>query len=290
LKRAHHSLLDLNPFFFIPRQAMKSVRSAIAVLLLASQLASADGFSPTSTSRLAFQPIAKARISSTKLHFFGRNKDSKEPSQKDSNPIFDFFRKREANDDDNQAPPVAGVAASPVATTATAEPPTARESPAPAILEPPAPVVPPPAVPPPATPEPIDPISNAAALRAQALRIRLEADKLDAKLTLDKIARLERELAVAKRKGDATDDLTRDMENLQRKMRGEPPIPIVLSPKVTTQSTKSTAANTISTTTPVATKTKYGTKKFALHQSQWHHSLKGNLIAPSTNLNVFRVT
>lgn len=227
---------------------MKCIRSAYVVLLLASQLTSAVGFSPTtsiSTSKLAFQPISKARISNTKLHFFGRNKDSNDPPQKDSNPIFDFFRKRETNDDDTPTPPVA---ASSVAATPTPDPLTLGESPAPATLQPPAPVPPPPA-----TPEPIDPISNAAALRAQALRIRLEADKLDAKLTLDKIARLERELAVAKRKGDATDDLTRDMENLQRKIRGEPPIPVVLSPKVNAQSTKSTP-NAVSTTNPVTPK------------------------------------
>lgn len=71
--------------------------------------------------------------------------------------------------------------------------------------------------------KPEDPVSRAAALRAQAERMKLEAERMDAELTLEKISRLERQLATAQRKGESTDEILKEMEVLQRKIRGDPP-------------------------------------------------------------------
>ena len=67
------------------------------------------------------------------------------------------------------------------------------------------------------------PLQQAQALRAQAEKARLEAERLDAELTLQKIGRLEKELAHAQAKGEATEDVQREMELLRAKMRGEAP-------------------------------------------------------------------
>jgi len=69
-------------------------------------------------------------------------------------------------------------------------------------------------------------------LRAQAERARLEAERMDAELTLSKIEKLERQLQVAKTKGESIDEIQRQLENLQAKLRGEPPKPVIV-PKVT---------------------------------------------------------
>ena len=75
-----------------------------------------------------------------------------------------------------------------------------------------------------------NPADIAKSLRAQAERARLEAEKMDAELTLMKIEKLERELVTAKAKGDSVDDLQRQLELLQAKLRGEAPSkPVALS-------------------------------------------------------------
>ena len=75
-----------------------------------------------------------------------------------------------------------------------------------------------------------DPVETAKLLRAQAERARLEAERMDAELTLSKIEKLEKQLAHARAKGESVEDLQRQMDNLQAKLRGEPPKPII-SPK-----------------------------------------------------------
>jgi hypothetical protein len=75
--------------------------------------------------------------------------------------------------------------------------------------------------------EMMTPQEQAASLRAQAERARLEAERMDAELTLEKIGRLEKELAKARKKQEPVDDLLQEMEALQAKMRGEPPKPKV---------------------------------------------------------------
>lgn len=84
------------------------------------------------------------------------------------------------------------------------------------------------------------PLEKAQAMRAQAERMRLEAERMDAQLTLDKIERLEVELKQAKKKGESVEELQREMEALQAKMRGEAPKPIIAS---STPSPKSETAD-----------------------------------------------
>ena len=75
--------------------------------------------------------------------------------------------------------------------------------------------------PPPAR-EALSPLEQAKQLKAQADRARLEAERMDAELTLEKIARLERELAHAKAKGsESVEDLQNQMDALNGKLSGE---------------------------------------------------------------------
>eukprot|EP00529_Nitzschia_sp_RCC80_P004188 CAMPEP_0113507102 /NCGR_PEP_ID=MMETSP0014_2-20120614/36275_1 /TAXON_ID=2857 /ORGANISM="Nitzschia sp." /LENGTH=917 /DNA_ID=CAMNT_0000402667 /DNA_START=38 /DNA_END=2791 /DNA_ORIENTATION=+ /assembly_acc=CAM_ASM_000159 len=62
-------------------------------------------------------------------------------------------------------------------------------------------------------------------LKAKAERARLEAERMDAELTLMKIDKLTKQLSKAQTKGEAIDDLQRQLDDLQAKLRGEPPKP-----------------------------------------------------------------
>jgi hypothetical protein len=64
-------------------------------------------------------------------------------------------------------------------------------------------------------------INNPDVLFAKAERARLEAERMDAELTLYKIDKLERQLVRAKSKGDSIDDLQRQLDSLQAKLRGD---------------------------------------------------------------------
>ena len=225
---------------------MKPSLVVFSAVLLESLLGIVTGFAPLKTSHNTFKPTSFARIATTQLRFFGRKNESGQvdPSEKDANDFFAFLRKKKeakseiAGDDQASATPVATLVASPSTVVESPKPDTSipvDNSPA---QEPSAPT---------------DPVSNAAALRAQAARIRLEAEKMDAQLTLEKIARLERELARAQTKGDNTDDLIREMENLQRKVRGEPPIPVVLSPQKPSPTAKSSSVSTLGTAASAST-------------------------------------
>lgn len=71
-------------------------------------------------------------------------------------------------------------------------------------------------------PEELTPAQRVEILKAQAERARLEAERMDAELTLQKIAKLERDLAKAKAKGaDSVEELQREMAVLQAKLTGE---------------------------------------------------------------------
>lgn len=77
-----------------------------------------------------------------------------------------------------------------------------------------------------------DPVEVAKALREQAERAKLEAERMDAALTLEKIEKLEKQLAKAKSKestdNSSVEELQRQMDNLQAKLRGEAPKPVVV--------------------------------------------------------------
>jgi hypothetical protein len=94
-----------------------------------------------------------------------------------------------------------------------------------------------------------DPVEIARALREQAERAKLEAERMDAALTLEKIEKLEKQLAKAKAKGSgnadnvSVEELQRQMDNLQAKLRGEAPKPVVIpKPESKKETEPSTAA------------------------------------------------
>jgi hypothetical protein len=76
-------------------------------------------------------------------------------------------------------------------------------------------------------------------LRAKAERARLEAERMDAELTLMKIDKLAKQLSKAKTKGDSVDDLQRQLDDLQAKLRGEPPKPRIASKTPSSSSVES---------------------------------------------------
>lgn len=88
--------------------------------------------------------------------------------------------------------------------------------------------------------EDLSPVEQAKILRAQAEKARLEAERMDAQLTLQKITRLERELAHAKKitltnnitAKTEVESLMRELDVLRAKMRGE-----TVAPKAATTST-----------------------------------------------------
>ncbi|CAB9521628.1 Probable zinc metalloprotease EGY1, chloroplastic [Seminavis robusta] len=234
----------------------------VVALLLAL---SADAFhvplTPTRTS-LAFssatRPTATKARQTSALYFWGNNNNNnseddnndkkKEDDDKDDKGIFGgllpfFANNQQEETTDTAEKPVEAPAAeaTPVVTTATATPPKPAPGPKkPAVVE-------------------LDPVEQAKALRAQAERARLEAEKMDAELTLQKISRIEREMAsaVAKDETDNVERLQREMDALQAKVRGEP-VPTPVAPKLiklddsTTSSTttekSSSASNEISVT------------------------------------------
>ena len=105
--------------------------------------------------------------------------------------------------------------------------------------------------------EELSPVEQAKILRAQAEKARLEAERMDAELTLEKITRLERELAHAKKTSltsnvtaqTEVESLMRELDILQAKMRGETvaavatPKPSVSKPASSSESRTSSSAS-----------------------------------------------
>lgn len=196
---------------------MKSYSTALSgYLLLQAFLTDTEAFSPNhKRTQITQQPTTQSS-----LYFFGRNKDdnkdekSEETTEKGG--LLPFFGRRakpeEAKQNVGDTKSEQPVAATPVTTAVKAEP---VATPAPATVPP---------------PKPANAQEVAKSLRARAERMKLEAERMDAELTLEKIEKLERQLAKARTKGGAVDDLQRQMDNLQAKLRGEAPKP-VLEPK-----------------------------------------------------------
>lgn len=89
-------------------------------------------------------------------------------------------------------------------------------------------------------------------LKAKAERARLEAERMDAELTLMKIDKLTKQLSKAQTKGEAIDDLQRQLDDLQAKLRGEPPKPRpgpTLGPVVSSAASTSSSSSSSSSTT-----------------------------------------
>lgn len=231
------------------------------VCLLLCAIPSATSFvvpknQPTLSQSAPFHPQAvHPRIATQPLYIFGRNKGDDKPDGADEDesatpniddqdqevgkqrglPFFSRFSrsKNEENVD--------------VANSSGGDDTTAKASVAATTINPPA-----------ATPPPVstDPAERAKELRAQAERARLEAERMDAQLTLEKIEKLELELEKAKNKGNSVDDMQSQLENLQAKLRGEPPKPVfVPTPTSKSSSTIPTAIADATTTTTSAAST-----------------------------------
>ncbi|KAL3914302.1 MAG: hypothetical protein SGILL_006157, partial [Bacillariaceae sp.] len=90
--------------------------------------------------------------------------------------------------------------------------------------------------------------NDPAALRARAERARLEAERMDAELTLSKIDKLERQLIKAKTKGDSIEELQLQLDTLQAKLRGDPLPTAPAAPSAASASASSSSFTTKSST------------------------------------------
>lgn len=209
-------------------------------LLLWTLLSSSDAFTTQNSvgKSLAQQPTT---FRTRPLHFFGNNDESDKegegstsndssPKKERSIPFFGRLMKSREPETPKEADTIA--------TTTVAQedtPLTATKSAAQVVVEEKA-------------KEPESPAEIAKFLRTQATRARLEADRMDAELTLQKIEKLERKLVQAKTKGDSVEDLQRQLDNLQAKLRGEAPKPVVVEvPKKPTTTPTDVVAKTMDT-------------------------------------------
>uniref|UniRef100_A0A7S3P6Y7 Peptidase M50 domain-containing protein n=1 Tax=Amphora coffeiformis TaxID=265554 RepID=A0A7S3P6Y7_9STRA len=239
-----------------------SVAVLVVVLAAAAVIRPTDGFQslprPTSLARLKQQQQQQQHwqhSSLTPRYLFGRdnnNEEKRDESERTASeegnkeggvlPFFSRLMRKEEK--------AAGTENPVVTTVADEETPTPTPLQTTAVMEKPAPK--------PSKLEDLSPMEQAKALRAQAEKARLEAERMDAQLTLEKISRLERELAHAK-KTSLTNNLTakvevenlmRDLEVLQAKMRGETvqPKPVATTKiSASSSSAKSTSSATAKT-------------------------------------------
>lgn len=224
-----------------------TVIPALVAVIVSSALAFCpprpNGILATTTTRTS------SRIPQSQLYFFGRNKkddekeqdesDDEEESKEQSNKPFFARMMNLAKPAPETKPPAADTDKAETKPVQEEKPVAKDESPAPVVKK----------------PEPKKDLSaaeQAVYLKAQAERMRLEAERMDAQLTLDKIDRLELQLAQARKKGDSVEELLTEMEALQAKMRGEAPKAIVV-PKPAAPAEKESI--TVSTYTPPMTTT-----------------------------------
>ena len=196
-----------------------------------------------SSSSIQKKIISSTSSSSTELHLFNKllnknNDDGDETSDEDETPEtakeskLTSFRKRlpffasSVTEDDEPIPEWNWKNLQPKTTTSTSTT-TAQEegsvtttttSPTALVEE---------TKPPPAPPkvEKLDPVAYAKQLKRQAVKARLEAEKMDAQLTLSKIESLEKRLKQSQEDGKSNKDKRADLENqiriLKQKLTGE---------------------------------------------------------------------
>lgn len=190
---------------------------------------------------------AKANTFSTRQYLFGRDNDENkdEGGNDDDNkkstpstekedavtsksgggiPFFSRFLRKDEQETTADSSTATTNLASDTTTKSSSEQPSMAPATTTAVMEKPAPA-------PVKQPrfEDLTPLEQAKMLRAQAEKARLEAERMDAELTLEKISRLERELAHAKKVSltnnvtaqTEVESLMRELEVLQAKMRGE---------------------------------------------------------------------
>ena len=227
----------------------------LGCLLLLATAGLVTSFTTRSQRSSSWKLVSTATIPppATQLHFFWQNKKNKEDIDNDSDISSETlvevvsesktptdsdagvpFFARLMNGNDNAIPEKDAIDTTPIFTTTTTSISSTTVN------------VPIQELPKQVKPEPLSPLEQAKALKAQAQRARLEAEKMDAQLTLSKISKLEQEMATAKSKGNSVDDLLNSMDILQRKMRGESPLPIAptVSPPATKPYTATYQSNT----------------------------------------------
>jgi membrane-associated protease RseP (regulator of RpoE activity) len=198
----------------------------------------------------------------SRLYFFGRNKDDDEASEADNtdkkSPFFARFgigKNENEDDSEDKASEQNSKVHETVAAVATvANDEVEKEQgftsgPLPRTSRAPKRVV----------DANLSPLEQAAALQAQAKKIRLEAEKQDAELTLAKITKLEKEIAHAKRHKESHDDavvesLQRELQALEAKMRGEAPAPVIRSKPLSSKSESGAVSGTTDIAAKVATR------------------------------------
>ena len=197
---------------------MSFQKQVIAFLVaLASQSEPANSFMPTAhRSWKLVSIIANVPPPSTQLNFFWqKRKENEGESNVSENESPPLSSEKEASD--NKALPF--FASAKERTESETDPPSNVVT-ATIVAEEPSPQK--------VKPQPLTPLEQAQALRAQAQRARLEAERMDVQLTLSKISKLEKEMAAVKSKGNSVEDLLKSMDTLQRKMRGEDPLPVIV--------------------------------------------------------------
>ena len=176
---------------------------------------------------LALAPIAQGFQSSipglrnlqkqtySKRHIFGRDKDDEkgenESTSESERGVLPFFSRLLRKDEqETEAEQPAEESSSSTATSVVEKPVVTKKASEPKFDD-------------------LSPLEQAKILRAQAEKARLEAERMDAQLTLEKIGRLERELEHAKKVSVTSnvtaqveiENLMRELDVLEAKMRGE---------------------------------------------------------------------
>jgi hypothetical protein len=205
---------------------MNSASYLCALLLMAVSIRTGNAFvTPGNKQQQWRQPQPWTAASSRSLQplaLFRRGKSDKEDSDDDpksdgneKRSFFSLFGQKEPTEEENKKETPSSDPPPPL-TVAT----VVKESPAPVRA--------------PLPRESLSPQARAVELRAVAEKLRLEAERMDAELTLNKITRLERKLAYAKSKetkgegGDlesSVEDLQRELAILSNKMLETPKAP-----------------------------------------------------------------
>jgi hypothetical protein len=197
------------------------------------------------------------------LYFFGRNKnDDKRPDEQKEDkgdeetrriPFFSRLLERDSKPVEKETTtPAEGVPAAAAAVVSEKETNAVPKTP-----------------PEPATEkveEKETPLETAKRFKAQAERLRLEAERMDAQLTLDKIERLERELVYARKKGEGVEELQQEMQDLQAKISDEAPKPRTIAPPPKQNISKTVVLQSTKTTEPSEPVNEESVKKY---EKEW---------------------
>ena len=236
---------------------MKSIKITSSLAYLAISLSVASAFGPIGglsgqtsrqcTSNNQLPTFRTTRGSTVETYLFRKifRRDKKDGEDGNADVMGDaddetpFFAQEQAS----EVVPVDSVEPLQVAAEPSfAAPVIETTTPGPVVVPPPAPK---PVAPPP-PPKPLSPQEQAEQLRAAAERTRLEAEKMEAVLSLEKITKLEKELGskAVENDADRAAQIRRDIDSLKRKLNGEEVAPVPAPrPVKSVESASKTAAD-----------------------------------------------